>query len=197
MKKPNRIGDRVFMALSSAYGRQFQAQFQNEEQMDAWRATWAGVLSDMSEDQLRFGIREASMTGSGFVPTLPEFRKMCEAYRRPGYQAPLPEFERGPLSAATQSKVDAVMQGLKSRGRGVWWTPERVENHAQVDYIVLQAQRFGLMSAAGRFLHDCIAAGRITADHKLGSGKPDPFGSAPTVDESPAPWDEQAEPVNW
>lgn len=110
---------------------------------------------------------------------------------------PLPE--PAPRHQPTDEQRQAVRNAAKrvrSAADG-WWTPERVVNDVQVAHIVRQAEHFGALSQSGRFLHDCIAAGRITADHKLGSGKPDPFGAAPAVDESPAPWDEEAEPVNW
>lgn len=63
--------------------------------------------------------------------------------------------------------VGAIKRGMARRAPGPYWTPDRVVNHAQVAHIVRQAQTFGPISVAGRFLQQCIDAGVITSDHRL------------------------------
>lgn len=65
--------------------------------------------------------------------------------------------------------LDAIKGMARRRQpRGQWWTPDRVENQSQVDFITMQARQFGEMSQQGRFLEQCINAGIITPDGRLG-----------------------------
>lgn len=49
----------------------------------------------------------------------------------------------------------------RPKDSGPWWTPAKVRNQQQVDFIVMQANHFGPMSVAGRFLDECREAGVI------------------------------------
>ena len=57
--------------------------------------------------------------------------------------------------------IEELKASLAKARSGPWWAPERVKNQRQVDFIIMQANHFGAMSAADRFLQDCKAAGVI------------------------------------
>lgn len=70
------------------------------------------------------------------------------------------------LEHKSEPPPDEVLDRIKSlvdrgEGRFPWWKPERVVNQRQVDFIILQAERFGELSPAGRFMQECIEAGVI------------------------------------
>lgn len=71
-----------------------------------------------------------------------------------------------------QAPAESVLQRIRDMTKrhlpGPFWTVDRIENHHQVRFVVTQAQNFGPISAAGRFLDECKRAGVITADNCLG-----------------------------
>jgi hypothetical protein len=85
-----------------------------------------------------------------------------------------PESETLHLENKKKVKPDArVLERIKqlSLGKraGPFWTPERVTNQHQVNFIKVQADRFGETSMQGRFLAECQRRGIITADFQLGT----------------------------
>lgn len=71
-----------------------------------------------------------------------------------------------PAKPETVERFKAAMKNFGHK-QGPYWTPDRVRNAQQVNFIVIQANKFGPMSMQGRFLALCKEAGRITADNKL------------------------------
>lgn len=80
----------------------------------------------------------------------------------PEYRAP------AKWSAPSQKVMDAIKRASKAKSMFPYWTPERVTTPAQIAHIVRQAQCFGPLSPAGRFLAECIEKGVITSDYTLG-----------------------------
>lgn len=82
------------------------------------------------------------------------------------YQS-VPQLEhKRTVDAATLQRIAPT---LRARVGGPYWAPDKVRNQQQVDFIRLQADHFGLLSAAERFLRDCQVVGIITHDYRLGT----------------------------
>lgn len=96
-------------------------------------------------------------------------RSCACGYLMPRDAPAMPDYmpERVLPTPETMSAFRQAARGFGYTG-GRWWTPERVRNQQQVNFIILQAQRFGPGSMAGRFLAECRAAG-VIVDNKLGA----------------------------
>lgn len=81
---------------------------------------------------------------------------------------PVPQIEHK-REATDRATLSRMVSAARPRHSGHWWTPDKVRNQQQVDFIKLQADHFGDMSQAGRFLRECQAAGIITHDYRLGT----------------------------
>lgn len=66
-----------------------------------------------------------------------------------------------------EQKLADVLAKIRKPHNSQWWATDKVETVSQVQHIVRQAQHFGPLSPAHRFLEDCIEAGVITADYQL------------------------------
>lgn len=86
--------------------------------------------------------------------------------------SPEPE-QREPVKWAppAQKVMEALKRAAKPKTAFPYWRPEIVTTQAQVNHIVRQAQCFGALSPAGRFLTECQDRGVITSDYRLGDGR--------------------------
>ena len=100
-----------------------------------------------------------------------------------GWTVPLPSPVESRIAHPEQPKpyvrpTGETLQRFKSamrdfgRKKGQFWVPERVRTQQQVNFILLQADRFGPTSQQGRFLAKCREYGCITADNKLRMREP-------------------------
>lgn len=95
-------------------------------------------------------------------------REPLERPTMPAHAAAAPEPQL-PRYEPTPEAREAIKRAARAdRHTGPYWRPEVVVNEAQVAFVCRQALHGGSMSPAGRFLDECIAAGSITRDHKLG-----------------------------
>ena len=151
------------MRFKDLYGQKWVSLFQGDESIETWRVTWASGL-DVSAEQIKHAL---SLIGSEYPewpPTFGQFKALCLSMPAPYIALPAPVREQ-PSPEALQRLRDAV-KGIGKR-KGQWWTPERVVNASQVNLIVIQANKFGPNSDAGRFLAECKAYGCISSDNRI------------------------------
>jgi len=153
----------LWQRFRDLYGHKWAGLFQGDEAIESWRITWAQGL-DVSAEQIKFALSRIGSEFPDWPPTFGQFKSLCGcapksvvlALRKPEYRKP---------SEAIMNELKRV---AKTRPTGEWWTVDKVENEFQVAHIVRQAQHFGALSPASRFLDECKAAGIITHDNRLG-----------------------------
>lgn len=146
----------LWQRFKDHYGQKWMGLFQGPEAIESWRITWASL--DVEASQIKFALSCLATDFPDWPPTFGQFKALCGRLPLDNL-LPAPVVERVQPSPETLEKFRAAAANMGRPKR--FWVPENVVNSSQVNFIVLQAQHFGPMSAAGRFLDECKAAGVI------------------------------------
>lgn len=154
----------LWQRFKDLYGQKWIALFQGDEAIETWRVTWASGL-DVTAEQIRHALSLIGTQFPDWPPTFGQFKGLCDSAPKPYVQIAPPKY----IAPTPESKerFARVLATLGKPKTGHYWTPDKVENDAQVNFIIIQANRFGPASDAGRFLAECKAYGCIGADNQL------------------------------
>lgn len=152
----------LWVRFKDLYGQKWVSLFQGDEAIESWRVTWASGLH-ADADQIKFALSRIGTEHPEWPPTFGQFKALCDAMPKPYIALAAPKIVPSPERAEEFRKAVA---GRRQR-MGAYWTPDKVVNAAQVDFIVQQARHFGSMSSADRFLDECKAFGCISAENQL------------------------------
>jgi hypothetical protein len=144
------------------YAQKFAASFKDETEIQGWIDLWSGLECDV--ESMQAALKQLPVQFPDWPPTLGQFKALLTNQPKP-YVALPPPVKTQP--SAEQAAALERVATAKLNPRMPWWTPDKVKNQQQVDFIVMQARHFGKDSDAGRFLYDCISAGVITQDLEI------------------------------
>lgn len=154
-----------------------------EELPPAAISVWWSALSAYDIADVRRALSDHIKTPEKgrWAPTPADVIGRIEAY--PKAHQPRLDHKKMIPAPAVMERMRAM---VKPKTTGRYWTVDKVVNQAQVDFIKRQADHFGHMSEAHRFLLDCQAAGCITHDYRLGRLNVREPGEDPIEDEEAA-----------
>ena len=153
---------RLHQVFKGMYAQKFTSSFKDETEIQGWIDLWSGLDCDVESMQAALKILPTQFPE--WPPTLGQFKALLTNQSKP-YVALPPPVKTKPN--AEQAEILRKVATAAVNPRMPWWTPDKVRNQAQVDFIVMQAKHFGKDSDAGRFLYDCISAGVITQDLEI------------------------------
>jgi len=147
---------RLHAIFKNSYAQKFTSLFKEESEIESWLDLWSQLDCDVHS--MQSALKQLPVQFPEWPPTLGEFKALLESYPVPYLSLPLPvKTQPSPEQA---EKLESLIKA-KTKTGGQWWTPDRVRNQQQVDFIILQANHFGKDSQAADFLRDCRAAGVI------------------------------------
>jgi hypothetical protein len=153
---------RLHQVFKGMYAQKFTSSFKDETEIEGWIELWSGLECDVESMQAALKLLPTQFPE--WPPTLGQFKALLTNQSKP-YVALPPPVKTKPN--AEQAEILRKVATAAVNPRMPWWTPDKVRNQAQVDFIVMQAKHFGKDSDAGRFLYDCISAGVITQDLEI------------------------------
>lgn len=153
----------LWQRFKDMYGQKWISLFQGDEAIEMWRVTWASGLQ-VDADQIKYALSLIGAEFPDWPPTFGQFKALCESM--PKKHLALPPPPKGKPSHEVMEKFRNAVAKIGTRS-GPWWIPERVRNWGQVNFIVIQANRFGHLSPAARFLQECKDFGCITEDNQM------------------------------
>jgi hypothetical protein len=142
------------------YAQKFTSSFKDETEIQGWIDLWSGLECDVESMQAALKLLPTQFPE--WPPTLGQFKSLLTNQSKP-YVALPPPVKTKPN--AEQAAALERVATAKLNPRMPWWTPDRVRNQQQVDFIILQANHFGKDSHAADFLRDCRAAGVIMGNN--------------------------------
>jgi len=145
---------RLHQVFKDMYAQKFTALFKSESEVDSWIELWSTMDGDVVAALARLPTEfpEWPPTFGQFKALLVDHSVVVRALPPPVKSLPTPE------------QVEKLNATIKKSPGGRWWTTEKVVNQAQVDFIIRQANHFGIGSAADKFLRDCREVGVITGN---------------------------------
>jgi len=147
---------RLHEIFKNSYAQKFTSLFKEENEIESWIDLWSQLDCDVHSMQA--ALKRLPVQFPEWPPTLGEFKALLESQPVPYLSLPTPvKTQPSPEQA---EKLESLIKA-KTKTVGQWWTPDRVRNQQQVDFIILQANHFGKDSQAADFLRDCRAAGVI------------------------------------
>ena len=151
---------RLSQLFKNQYAQKFTSVFKDESEMDSWVETWSALECDV--DSMKAALARLPTEFPEWPPTFGQFKALLESQPVPYLSLPPPvKTQPSPEQA---EKLESLIKA-KTKSGGQWWTPDKVRNQQQVDFIILQANHFGKDSQAANFLRDCRAAGVITGNN--------------------------------
>lgn len=147
---------RLHQVFKSMYAQKFSSLFKDESEIEGWIDTWAQL--DCDAESVQAALKQLPVQFPDWPPTLGQFQALLQ--NKPKLLLPGPPVERTQPSAEQAAALQKVATA-KLNPRMPWWTPDKVKNQQQVDFIVMQARHFGAGSDAGQFLRKCQDAGVI------------------------------------
>lgn len=153
---------RLWHRLKDFYGQKWMSLFQGADTIDSWVTTWATL--ECTAEEIKYALERLPNEFAEWPPTYGQFKALLGS--KPKLMLPAPAIKRTQPSAEQAAAIKKIATAA-TKPRLPWWTPDKVRNQAQVDFIVMQARHFGKDSDAGRFLYDCISAGVITQDLEI------------------------------
>jgi hypothetical protein len=147
---------RLHQVFKNMYAQKFSASFKDEAEIEGWIELWSGLNCDVESMQAALKILPTQFPD--WPPTLGQFQALLQ--NKPKLLLPGPPVERTQPSVEQAAALQKVATA-KLNPRMPWWTPDKVKNQQQVDFIVMQARHFGAGSDAGQFLRKCQDAGVI------------------------------------
>ena len=64
--------------MSGLYGEKWSNQYGEWSEKSSTVAIWGAALKGLNEDEIKNGLNAVCEQGSPFVPTAPEFKKLCK-----------------------------------------------------------------------------------------------------------------------
>ena len=153
---------RLGQVFKNSYGQKFTTSFKDENEIEGWIETWAQLDCDLVAMQAALKILPTQFPE--WPPTLGQFKALLTNQSKP-YVALPPPVKTKPNSE--QAEILRKVATAAANPRMPWWTPDKVRNQAQVDFIVMQARHFGDASDAGQFLRQCKEECIISKDNIL------------------------------
>jgi hypothetical protein len=144
------------------YAQKFTSSFKDETEIEGWIELWSSLDCDVESMQAALKILPTQFPE--WPPTLGQFKALLTNQSKP-YIALLPPVKTKPN--AEQAEILRKVATAAANPRMPWWTPDKVRNQAQVDFIVMQARHFGDASDAGQFLRQCKEECIISKDNIL------------------------------
>ena len=128
--------------------------------MDSWVETWSVLECDV--DSMKAALARLPTEFPEWPPTFGQFKALLNNQSKPYVALPAPI-----KTQPSPEQAEQLENFIKAKAKtGLqWWTPDRVRNQQQVDFIILQSNHFGKNSQAHHFLQDCRAAGVITGNN--------------------------------
>jgi len=151
---------RLSQLFKNQYAQKFTSVFKDESEMDSWVETWSVLECDV--DSMKAALARLPTEFPEWPPTFGQFKALLNNQSKPYVALPAPI-----KTQPSPEQAEQLENFIKAKAKtGLqWWTPDRVRNQQQVDFIILQANHFGKNSQAHHFLQDCRAAGVITGNN--------------------------------
>ena len=153
---------RLHQVFKGMYAQKFTSSFKDETEIEGWIELWSSLDCDVESMQAALKILPTQFPE--WPPTLGQFKALLTNQSKP-YIALLPPVKTKPN--AEQAEILRKVATAAANPRMPWWTPDKVRNQAQVDFIVMQARHFGDASDAGQFLRQCKEECIISKDNIL------------------------------
>ena len=153
---------RLHQVFKGMYAQKFTSSFKDEIEIEGWIELWSGLDCDVESMQAALKILPTQFPE--WPPTLGQFKALLTNQSKP-YVALPPPVKTKPN--AEQAEMLRKVATAAANPRMPWWTPDKVRNQAQVDFIVMQARHFGDASDAGQFLRQCKEECIISKDNIL------------------------------
>ena len=153
---------RLHQVFKGMYAQKFTSSFKDETEIEGWIELWSGLDCDVESMQAALKILPTQFPE--WPPTLGQFKALLTNQSKP-YIALPPPVKTKPN--AEQAEILRKVATAAANPRMPWWTPDKVRNQAQVDFIVMQARHFGDASDAGQFLRQCKEECIISKDNIL------------------------------
>ena len=151
---------RLHEIFKNSYAQKFTSLFKEESEIESWLDLWSQLACDVHSMQA--ALARLPTEFPDWPPTFGQFKALLESQPVPYLSLPL--LVKTQPSPEQAEKLESLIKA-KTKTGGQWWTPERVRNQQQVDFIILQANHFGKDSQAANFLRDCRAAGVISGNN--------------------------------
>ena len=153
---------RLHQVFKGMYAQKFTSSFKDETEIECWIELWSSLDCDVESMQAALKILPTQFPE--WPPTLGQFKALLTNQSKP-YVALPPPVKTKPN--AEQAEILRKVATAATNPRMPWWTPDKVRNQAQVDFIVMQARHFGDASDAGQFLRQCKEECIISKDNIL------------------------------
>ena len=153
---------RLHQVFKGMYAQKFTSSFKDETEIQGWIDLWSSLDCDVESMQAALQILPTQFPE--WPPTLGQFKALLTNQSKP-YIALPPPVKTKPN--AEQAEILRKVATAAVNPRMPWWTPDKVRNQAQVDFIVMQARHFGDASDAGQFLRQCKEECIISKDNIL------------------------------
>jgi hypothetical protein len=154
---------RLGQVFKNSYGQKFTSAFKDEGEIEGWVTTWMQLECDL--DSMQAAIKALPSQFPEWPPTLGQFKALLGNQSKPYVSLPPPPKTQ---PNAEQAAILQKVATAAANPRMPWWTPDKVRNQKQVDFIVMQARHFGEASDAGQFLKKCQQVGVVTQNNLLG-----------------------------
>ena len=153
---------RLHQVFKGMYAQKFTSSFKDETEIQGWIDLWSGLECDVESMQAALKLLPTQFPE--WPPTFGQFKALLTNKPKP-YVALPPPVKTKPN--AEQAEILRKVATAAVNPRMPWWTPDKVRNQAQVDFIVMQARHFGDVSDAGQFLRQCKEECIISKDNIL------------------------------
>lgn len=154
---------RLHQVFKGMYAQKFTSSFKDEGEIEGWIDLWSSLECDA--DSMQAALKMLPSQFPEWPPTLGQFKALLGNQSKPYVSLPPPPKTQ---PNAEQAAILQKVATAAANPRMPWWTPDKVRNQKQVDFIVMQARHFGEASDAGQFLKKCQQVGVITQNNLLG-----------------------------